>query len=77
MSETERGWGGHSQPSRQTLTFVTHAREKKMQGEREQKGFYWEVMVGASSVLMPRKLFFLGQKELRGSSSCMLLLGFF
>jgi hypothetical protein len=34
-----------------------HAREKKMEGEGT-KGFYWEVMVGATSVLMPRKLFF-------------------
>jgi hypothetical protein len=39
MSETERGWGGHVQPAQQanTLTFVTHAREKKIYKGRGNK----------------------------------------
>jgi len=65
---SERGW---PQPSRPTLTFVTHAREKKTEGEGT-KGF----LLGSDGWCLPsphaKKAVFLGQKELRGSSSCML-----
>jgi hypothetical protein len=67
---SERGW---PQPSRPTLTFVTHAREKKIDTRGEgTKGF----LLGSDGwcLLSPhaKKAVFLGQKELRGSCSCML-----
>ena len=64
MSERVRGIGA-SRPGQ-------HSHLSPMQGRKreEQKGFYWEVMVGASSC---QESCFLGQKgPERGSSSSML-----